>query len=77
MRLAALAFLASILVAAAAEPPTVVERRSDAVYSGPDWAKSGPGNYYDTPPVPVGGMHAFVSHLSYPAELQRSISAAQ
>jgi len=71
MKLIPLAFLVTTVAAFAAEPPTVVERRKDAVYSGPDWTKSGPDRYYDAPPVPVDGMHSLVSHLTYPSELRR------
>ena len=48
-----------------------VEQRRDARYSYSDWRKLPPGRLYDVPPIPEGGMHAFVSQLSYPVELKR------
>ena len=47
------------------------EQGSGAVYHYDDWRKQAPQEAFDVPPVPDGGMRAFISRLDYPADLRR------
>ncbi len=47
------------------------EHGSGAIYHYDDWRKQAPQEAFDVPPVPAGGMHAFISRLDYPADLRR------
>ena len=71
MKFLVLVLLVPSLWSAAGQSATTAESRRDATYHYPDWTKTPAPGYYDTPPVPVNGMHAFISQLSYPSDLRR------
>jgi TonB family protein len=57
--------------------PQYVMRGSDADYYFSDWRRAGVQKGYDVMPMPVGGMNALISRLTYPTELRRQRIGAE